>query len=144
MKKRILFLCTGNSARSQIAEALVRARLGDEWEPFSAGVKPSGFVHPLALQVLREIGIDHEGRSKAVDEYRGQPFDLVMTVCDTAAEECPVWLGEGRRSHLDFPDPAKAVGTDDQKLAAFRTVRDEMLEKIIRPLQKWPDVDIKG
>ena len=141
MKKRVLILCTGNSCRSQLAEALVRARLGDQWEAYSAGVHPAGYVHPLAVQVLKEIGIEHTGWSKSVDEFRGQEFDLVMTVCDSAAEECPVWLGRGKWAHIDFPDPAKATGSQKQTLAAFRSVRDDMIEKIIRPLQAWPNSD---
>ncbi len=109
-KRRVLFLCTGNSCRSQIAEAIVNARLGDVWEAYSAGTQPAGYVHPLALLALREIGIEHDGRSKSADEFRTVPFDLVVTVCDDAAENCPVWLGQGRRVHLGFPDPAKAIG----------------------------------
>ena len=139
MKKRVLFLCTGNSCRSQSAEALVSAHLGDEWEAFSAGVHPAVYVHPLALQVLKEVGIGHEGRSKSVEELRGQAFNLVMTVCDSAAEECPLWLGQGRKAHIDFPDPAKTEGTKAQKLEAFQSVRDGMIEKIIRPLEQWPE-----
>lgn len=140
MKKRVLFLCTGNSCRSQLAEALVLAHLGDEWEAFSAGVRPAGYVHPMATQVLLEIGIEYSGRSKSVEEFRGQQFDLVMTVCNSAAEDCPLWLGGGKKAHIDFPDPAKATGSDDEKMAAFRAVRDAMIEKIVNPLRQWPDV----
>jgi arsenate reductase (thioredoxin) len=122
MKKRVLFLCTGNSCRSQMAEALVNARLGETWEAVSAGTKPAGFVHPKALAALEEIGIRHAGRSKSMNEFRGQDFDLVVTVCDSAAEECPVWLGRGRRVHHGFPDPAKAEGTDEEVMQAFRAV----------------------
>src|SRR5690242_4764327 len=100
MKQRVLFLCTGNSARSQMAEAIVNARLGDRWEAFSAGTKPAGHVHPDAVAALHEIGIEHTGWSKSVQEFQGQPFDLVVTVCDSAAEDCPVWLGMGQRAHL--------------------------------------------
>jgi arsenate reductase (thioredoxin) len=129
-KRRVLFLCTGNSCRSQMAEAIVNARLGDEWEAYSAGTQPAGYVHPLALQVLSEIGIQRKGRSKAADEYREMPFDLVVTVCDDAAENCPVWLGKGRREHLGFPDPAKATGTEDEVLAVFRRVRDDIAKQV--------------
>ena len=125
--KRVLFLCTGNSARSQLAEAIVNARMGERWEAVSAGTKPTGFVHPLALAALREIGIDHQGRSKSADEFRGAAFDLVVTVCDAAAEECPLWLGRGVRLHHSYPDPAKAGGSPAERLAAFRQVRDAML-----------------
>ena len=136
MKKRVLFLCTGNSCRSQIAEAIVNARLGDEWEAVSAGVKPAGFVHPLALRALAEIGITHQGYSKPVEEFRPAPFDLVVTVCDSAAEECPVWLGQGKRLHQSFPDPAKATGTEEEKIAAFRQVRDDIASQIPALLQQ--------
>lgn len=90
MKKKVLFLCIGNSCRSQMAEAIVNARLGETWEAFSAGSRPTGFVHPKALAALAEIGIRHAGRSKSMDEFRGTAFDLVVTVCNSAAEECPV------------------------------------------------------
>ena len=103
MKRKVLFLCTGNSCRSQMAEAIVNARLGDVWEAYSAGTQPAGYVHPLALRALAEIGIQHGGRSKHADEYRSVPFDLVVTVCDDAAENCPVWLGQGKRVHLGSP-----------------------------------------
>lgn len=129
-KRKVLFLCTGNSCRSQLAEAIVNARLGNEWEADSAGTQPAGYVHPMAIRVLAEIGIEHQGRSKSVDEFRGVPFDLVVTVCDSAAEECPVWLGQGQRVHLGFPDPAKATGTDEEVLAVFRVVRDSIAQKI--------------
>ena len=127
---KVLFLCTGNSCRSQMAEAIVNARLGDEWQAVSAGTVPAGYVHPKALAALREIGIEHDGRSKLADEYRDWEFDLVVTVCDSAAEECPLWLGRGRRVHHSFPDPAK---TDD--MADFRSVRDDMAKIIPSLLQ---------
>ncbi len=129
-KRKVLFLCTGNSCRSQLAEAIVNARLGAEWEAVSAGTCPSGHVHPMALRVLREIGIEHQGFSKSVAEFRTAPFDLVVTVCDSAAEECPVWLGQGKRVHLGFPDPAKATGTEEEVLTVFRVVRDSLAQKI--------------
>ena len=125
--KKVLFLCTGNSCRSHMAEAIVNARLGDQWEAVSAGTKPAGYVHPNALRALAEIGIVHQGRSKNADEFRDTPLDLVVTVCDSAAEECPVWLGLGRRLHHSYPDPAKAEGTDEEVMAVFRAVRDDMV-----------------
>ena len=137
MKHRVLFLCTGNSCRSQLAEAIVNARLGDEWHAYSAGTKPAGHVHPNALRVLAEIGIEHPWRSKSVQEYRDQPFDLVVTVCDAAAEDCPLWLGQGQRVHLGFPDPAKATGTEAEILTAFRRVRDDIGEQIPGLLRRW-------
>lgn len=129
-KRKVLFLCTGNSCRSQLAEAIVNARLGDSWEAVSAGTKPAGYVHPKALAALAEIGIQHTGRSKLADEFQGQAFDLVVTVCDSAAEECPVWLGRGKKIHHSFPDPAKAEGSDEQVMAAFRAVRDDIAREI--------------
>lgn len=136
--RSVLFLCTGNSARSQMAEAIVNARLGDRWRARSAGTRPAGYVHPMALEVLAEIGIDHRGRSKSVDEMRGVHFDLVITVCDAAAEECPLWLGSGRRIHMGFPDPAKTSGGDEVVRAAFRAVRDGMMERLPPLLEPSP------
>jgi arsenate reductase len=128
--RNVLFLCTGNSCRSQIAEAIVNASLSDNWRAFSAGTVPAGYVHPKAIQVLEEIGITHEGQSKSAEQFRDIDFDLVVTVCDDAAENCPVWLGKGGRIHLGFPDPAKAAGTDEEKLSAFRSVRDAIAQKV--------------
>ena len=125
MKRKVLFLCTGNSCRSQLAEAIVNARLGDEWEAVSAGTQPAGYVHPKALQVLAEIGIQHTGRSKLADEFKGVDFDLVVTVCDSAAEECPFWPGQGKRIRHSFPDPAKT-----NNIEVFRKIRDAMLDEI--------------
>jgi arsenate reductase (thioredoxin) len=113
-----------------MAEAIVNARLSGAWQAFSAGTKPAGQVHPKAVEALKEIGIHHEGRSKLADEFRGQDFDLVVTVCDSAAEECPVWLGKGKRVHCGFPDPAK---TDDMN--DFRLVRDDIEHQILPLLQ---------
>ena len=139
MKRKVLFLCTGNSARSQMAEAIVNARMGGEWEAVSAGTFPTGFAHPNALRALAEIGIEHHGRSKSADEFRDAPFVLVVTVCDDAAENCPVWLGQGMPMHLGFPDPAKATGTDEQVMVAFRSVRDDIALKIPALLKEWTD-----
>jgi arsenate reductase (thioredoxin) len=136
-KTSVLFLCTGNSCRSQMAEAIVRARMGDCWDATSAGTFPSGHVHPMALRALAEIGIQHEGESKSVEAYRQTPFDLVVTVCDSAAEECPVWLGQGKRVHLGFDDPAKASGSEAEVMAVFRRVRDEIAEQIPTLLRQW-------
>lgn len=130
-KRRVLFLCTGNSCRSQMAEAIVRARFSETWEAVSAGTKPAGYVHPKALEALREIGIRHEGRSKPADEFRAAHFDLVVTLCDSAAEDCPVWLGNGQRMHHDFRDPALTDHMDD-----FRAVRDEIARTIPNLLEQ--------
>lgn len=129
--KKVLFLCTGNSCRSQMAEAIVNARLGDTWEAVSAGTKPAGYTHPKAIAALAEIGIQHEGRSKLADEFKGTDFDLVVTVCDSAAEECPVWLGKGKKVHHSFFDPAQ---TDDME--DFRRVCDEILQVIPQILEQ--------
>jgi arsenate reductase len=142
MKRKVLFLCTGNSCRSQIAEAIVNARMGDAWEAFSAGTHPAGYVHPRAIAALKEIGIDialRAARSKSVDEFRNVAFDLAVTVCDDAAEECPVWLGQGKRTHLGFPDPAKATGTEEQVTAVFRSVRDDIALKVPALLNQSAD-----
>jgi len=113
-----------------MAEAIVNARY-PEWRAFSAGTKPAGYVHPKAIQALEEIGITHSGQSKRIDELPTKDFDLVVTVCDSAAEECPVWPGKaGRRVHHGFVDPAKAEGTREERMQVFRRVRGEMLEVI--------------
>ena len=130
MARRVLILCTGNSCRSQLAEAIVNAELLPEWESVSAGTRPAGYVHPKAVQVLGEIGIEWHGRSKSADEFRGQAFDAVITVCDSAAEDCPVWLGSGRKAHIGFPDPAGATGSEEEILAVFRQVRDDIRARI--------------
>jgi len=128
--KTVLFLCTGNSCRSQMAEAIVNARY-PEWRAYSAGTKPAGYIHDLAMDALREIGISHAGASKHIDELPTKDFDLVVTVCDTAVEECAVWPGKaGRRVHHGFVDPAKAEGTFEEKMQVFRQVRSELLEVI--------------
>lgn len=136
-RRKVLFLCTGNSCRSHLAEAIVNAHLGDTWEAVSAGTQPAGYVHPKALQALAEIGIKHTGRSKHADEFRNTPLDLVVTVCDSAAEECPLWLGPGRRVHIGFPDPAKSEGTDEEIMAVFRSVRDDIAYKIPALLMQY-------
>ena len=123
--KKVLFLCTGNSCRSQMAEAIVNNKLSDTWQAYSAGTKPAGYVHSKAIQALSEIGIEHKGESKLADTYRDIDFDLVITVCDSAAEECPMWLGQGKRIHHSFPDPAI---TDD--IGDFREVRDNIINII--------------
>jgi arsenate reductase (thioredoxin) len=129
-KQKVLFLCTGNSCRSQMAEAIVNARYGEVWQAFSAGTQPAGYVHPIAISVLKEIGIEHHGVSKSTDQFRGVDFDLVVTVCDDAAENCPVWLGKGKRMHMGFPDPAKVRGSQDEILMSFRSIRDDIALKI--------------
>jgi len=130
MKKRVLFLCTSNSCRSQMAEALVNHDLGDRFEAYSAGTDPAT-PHPLAIRVLAEIGIDHSlARSKSMDEFAGQAFDFVITLCDSTNETCPLFFGGVRRAHLGFDDPARAEGSEEGKLAVFRRVRDEIRDQV--------------
>lgn len=121
-KRRVLILCTGNSARSQMAEGLLRSMAGDRFEVFSAGTRPVG-VNPHAVSALTELGIDiSRHRSKQVDQFSGQQFDYVITVCDHANQACPVFPGAGKRVHQSFPDPAAAPA--EQQTEAFREVRD--------------------
>ena len=134
--KKVLFLCTGNSCRSQMAEAIINARLADTWQAFSAGTRPTGSIHPKAIAALVEIGIGHSGRSKLAEEYRDVDFDLVVTVCDSAAEECPVWIGKGKRKHHSFPDPARAEGTEEEIMNVFRNVRDDIEKEMVRLLSE--------
>ena len=125
-RKRVLILCTGNSARSQMAEGLLRHEGGDHFEVFSAGTKP-GSVRPEAIAVMKEIGIDiSEHRSKSVDEFRGVPFEYVITVCDHAKESCPVFPAHSKRLHWPFEDPAAVQGSDEDRKAAFRRIRDQI------------------
>jgi len=129
-KKRVLILCTGNSARSQMAEGLLRQEAGDRFEVFSAGTKPST-VRPEAIAVMSEIGIDISGhRSKSVDEFSGMTLDYVITVCDSAKESCPVFPGATKRLHWPFEDPAPVQGTEEQRRAVFRNVRDQINDRI--------------
>jgi len=124
-KKRVLILCTGNSARSQMAEGLLRHD-APGWDVESAGTRPSS-VKPEAIAAMREVGIDISGhRSKSVAEFEGQRFDLVITVCDNARETCPVFFGAAERLHRSFEDPAAVEGSEEVRLAAFRRVRDEL------------------
>ena len=135
-RHQVLFLCTGNSARSQMAEGLVNHVLGNTWRARSAGTEPSGYVHPLAIKAMSEIGIDISGqRSKSVDEFRQASFDLVITVCDHAAETCPLWLGKGHRTHMGYPDPAAAAGTEEERMAVFRQVRDAIMDEVLQLLR---------
>lgn len=126
-QKRVLILCTGNSARSQMAEGILRQDGGARFEVFSAGTNP-GNVRPEAIEAMREIGIDiSQHRSKSVDEFVGQDFDYIITVCDNAAENCPVFPGKAERIHQSFEDPpAPGVGSDESRLNIFRRVRDKI------------------
>ena len=118
-----------------MAEAIVNAQYPG-WQAYSAGTKPAGYVHELAIEVLSEIGIAHSGKSKSIDELPMKDFDVVVTVCDSAAEECPVWVGKaGKRIHHGFVDPAKAEGTLEEQKQVFRQVRSEMLDVIPKLLK---------
>ena len=129
-RKRVLILCTGNSARSQMAEGLLRNLAGDRFDVASAGVSPTE-VRPEAISAMNEIGIDiSRHRSKSVDEFAGQEFDYVITVCDNANEQCPVFPGNTERIHWSFEDPAAAQSDEQSRLAVFRCVRDEILHRL--------------
>jgi arsenate reductase (thioredoxin) len=127
VKPTILILCTGNSCRSHLAEGILRATAGDILDVQSAGSKPAGYVHPLAIQVMKEIGIDiSTHHSKHMNEFLQQPVETVITVCGNADQACPMFPGQVNRYHWGFSDPAHATGTDEEKLAVFRKVRDEI------------------
>lgn len=127
MKPTILILCTGNSCRSHLAEGVLRRALGDAFDVQSAGSKPAGYVHPLGIKVMKEIGIDISGhRSKHLEEFLKQPVETVITVCGNADQACPMFPGQVNRYHWGFDDPAHATGTEEEKLAVFRRVRDEI------------------
>jgi arsenate reductase len=140
-KRFVLFLCTGNSCRSQMAEAIVNTRLGDEWAAFSAGTLPAGCVHPKAVESLAEIGINWRGRSaKHADEFRTIPFDLIVTLCDNAKKNHPTWLDQSQPApiHLGFPDPARATGSEEEVRTTFRTVREAIANQVTTFLHDWP------
>lgn len=129
--KRVLVLCTGNSCRSQMAEELWENLGAGEWQAESAGSNPSGYVHPLAIEAMKELDIDlSENTSKHLKQFTDQQFDLVVTVCDNAKESCPVFTGATQTLHWPFDDPADATGTDEEKMKMFRRVRDEIKTKI--------------
>jgi arsenate reductase (thioredoxin) len=129
-KQRVLFLCTHNSARSQMAEGMLRAFGGGRFEAFSAGTEATR-LRPLAVRAMAELGIDISGQeSKTLDRYVNQSFDAVITVCDQANESCPVFFGARKRLHWSLPDPSKAQGTDEQRLGVYRQVRDAIRQRI--------------
>jgi arsenate reductase len=136
-RKRVLILCTGNSCRSQMAEGWVNHLLKGRWEARSAGTSPAERVHPLAVRVMAEAGIDiSEQVPQRVDRFVREPWDLVITVCDSAAETCPVFPGRVERKHVSFPDPAGATGTEDERLAVFRSVRDDIRQRLLPVLER--------
>jgi arsenate reductase len=137
-KTRVLFLCTGNSARSQMAEAFLRRYGGERFEVHSAGLEPALGIHPLALKVMQEIGFDMQGHyAKDISDYLGRVhFGYLITVCDRAEQNCPIFPGVGRRLHWGFEDPAAFEGSEEQKLAKFREVRDQIEARIKTWLQE--------
>lgn len=129
--KRVLILCTGNSCRSQMAEALWRSEGEGSWESASAGSNPAGYVHPLAIQAMAEVGVDIAGnKSEHIDQYINEPFDLVVTVCDNAADNCPTFPGSTQTLHWPFDDPSHVEGSDEERLAAFRETRELIAKRI--------------
>ena len=131
-KKRVLILCTGNSCRSQMAEGWVNHELGEGWEACSAGTRPAPAVHPLAVRAMAEVGVDISGgRPRQVGEFLDQHWDLVVTVCDSAKETCPVFPRPVEQIHVSFPDPAEAEGSDAQVMAVFRAVRDAIRDRLL-------------
>jgi arsenate reductase (thioredoxin) len=135
-RKHVLILCTGNSCRSQMAAGWVNRLLGDRWEARSAGTSPAERVHPLAVRVMAEVGIDIAGHvPQHVDLFIRKPWDLVVTVCDSAKETCPNFPGRIEKRHLSFLDPALAGGSEEERLAVFRRVRDEIRERLLPILQ---------
>lgn len=127
MKPTVLILCTGNSCRSHLAEGLLRAAAGDMLDVQSAGSNPAGYVHPLAIQAMQEIGIDISGHhSKHMNDFLKRPVETVITVCGNADQACPMFPGQVNRYHWGFDDPAHVAGTDEEKLKVFRRVRDEI------------------
>ena len=136
MKKRVLFLCTANSCRSQMAEGIVNRYLGDRIEAFSAGIKPT-VVNPGAIRSMKEIGIDISGqRSKSMSEFAGRQFDYVITLCHSANEQCPLFFGGVKKIHMGFDDPVSAAGSDAEIMAAFRRVRDEIKNQLLEFFSK--------
>jgi arsenate reductase len=136
LKKKVLFLCTANSCRSQMAEGIPNHFIGDRIEAFSSGTEAT-FVNPGAITVLREIGIDiSRHRSKIVDEFAGEWFDYSITLCGDARDKCPIFSGGGELVHIGFADPAKATGSDDEIMEEFRRVRDEIKTSLINYFMK--------
>jgi arsenate reductase (thioredoxin) len=137
-KKRVLVLCTGNSCRSQMAEGWIRALRGDRWEVSSAGTHPVHAIHPLAVRAMAEVGIDISGnRPQAVERFLNDPWDLVVTVCDYAQQDCPVFPRPVPKQHVSFYDPAQAQGTDDERMVVFRRIRDEIHDRLLPEIDRF-------
>ena len=136
-KKRVLVLCTGNSCRSQMAEGWINHLLGGEWEARSAGTAPAAQVHPLAVRAMAEVGVDiGGGKPEHVNACLDEPWDLVVTVCDSAQETCPLFLRPVEKAHVSFFDPAAAEGADEEKMAVFRRVRDEIRDRLVPEVRR--------
>ena len=134
-QRRVLILCTGNSCRSQMAEGWVKHLLAGRWQAGSAGIQPAAAVHPLAVRVMAEVGVDISGnRPEHVEAYLEQPWDLVVTVCDSAKESCPLFPRPVEAIHNSFPDPAEATGSEEERLAVFRAVRDDIRARLLPEL----------
>ena len=147
MKRRVLFICTHNSARSQMAEGLLRYLGGEQFEAYSAGTEAT-LVRPLAIRAMAEIGMDiTEQSSKTLDRYLSEPFDEVITVCDAAAEVCPIFPGAKRQLHWSFPDPSQAKGSEQEQLAVYRSVRDAIrirIETALLETEHPQDEEVQG
>lgn len=138
-RKRVLVLCTGNSCRSQMAEGWINNLLGGQWDARSAGTAPAARIHPLAVRAMAEVGVDiGGGRPEHVGVYLHEPWDLVVTVCDSAQEACPTFLRPVPKLHISFFDPAAAEGSDAERMAVFRRVRDEIRDRLV------PEVRARG
>ena len=137
VRKRVLILCTGNSCRSQMATGWVNHLVGDRWEAHSAGTRPADRVHPLAVRAMAEVGVDISGGVPTrVEQYLDEAWDLVVTVCDSAKETCPLFPRPVEQIHISFPDPAEAAGSDEERIAVFRTVRDDIRTRLIAELER--------
>lgn len=135
--RRVLILCTGNSCRSQMAEGWVNHLLGGRWQARSAGTRPAAAVHPLAVKVMAEVGVDISGgRPAHLEACLEQRWDLVVTVCDSAKESCPIFPKPVKAMHVSFPDPAEATGTEEERLAVFRAVRDDIRSRLLPELER--------
>jgi len=136
-RRRVLILCTGNSCRSQMAEGWINHLFGTRWLARSAGTRPAAAVHPLAVRAMVEVGVDISGnRPEHVDEHLDQPWDLVVTVCDSARESCPIFPRPVEQIHVSFPDPAEVTGSEDERMALFRAVRDDIRARLLPELAR--------
>jgi arsenate reductase len=139
-KKRVLILCTGNSCRSQMAEGWINLELGETWEARSAGTWPADAVHPFAVRAMAEVDVDLSDASpEHAEAYLDETWDLVVTVCDSARESCPVFPRPVEALHVSFPDPAEAVGGEDEVMTVFRTVRDAIRDRLLPEIASRSD-----